>query len=64
MRIPPARGVVVIALTRVESWRDGVLVAARTVPNANAAKVYAAHQEAAGFRALLVHTRTETERAA
>ena len=53
-----------IALTRVESWRDGVLVAARTVPNANAARVYAAHQEAAGFRALLVHTRTETERRA
>ena len=57
-------GVLVIALTRVESWRDGVLVAARTVPNANAAKVYAAHQEARGFRALLVHTRTETERSA
>jgi len=54
----------VIALTRVESWRDGVFVTARTVPNANAAKVYAAHQEAAGFRALLVRTRTETERSA
>jgi hypothetical protein len=54
----------VIALTRVESWRGGVLVLARTVPNANAAKVYAAHQEARGLHALLVHTRTETERAA
>jgi hypothetical protein len=53
-----------IALTRVESWRDGVLVAARTVPNANAARVYKEHQEARGFRALLVHTRTETERSA
>ena len=52
-----------IALTRVESWRDGVFIHARTVPNANAAKVYAAHQEARGFRALLVHSRTETERA-
>jgi hypothetical protein len=54
----------VIALTRVESWRDGVMVAARTVPNKNAAKVYAAHQEARGLRALLVRTRTETERSA
>ena len=53
-----------IALLRVESWRDGVFVAARTVPNANAAKVYAAQVEARGFHALLVHTRTETERAA
>jgi len=53
-----------IALLRVESWRDGVLIAARTVPNANAARVYMASQEARGFRALLVHTRTETERAA
>ena len=52
-----------IALTRVESWRDGVLVAARTVPNANAARVYAAHQEAAGFHTTRFHTRTETERA-
>jgi len=54
----------VIALTRVESWRDGTLVAARTVPNLNCAKVYAAQVEARGFRALLVHTRTETERSA
>ena len=53
-----------IALTRVESWRDGVLVAARTVPNANVAKVFMAQQEAAGFHALLVSPRTETERAA
>jgi len=52
-----------IALLRVESWRDGVFVTARTVPNANAAKVYAAHQEARGLHALLVRTRTETERA-
>jgi len=54
----------VISLTRVESWRDGVFIAAKTVPNANAAKVYAAHQEARGFHALLVRTRTETERSA
>jgi hypothetical protein len=53
----------VIALTRVESWRDGVFVTARTVPNLNAAKVFMAHQEARGLHALLVHTRTETERA-
>ena len=53
-----------IALTRIEVWRDGVLVLARTVPNANAAKVYIANQQARGFRTLLVRTRTETERAA
>ena len=53
-----------IALTRVEVWRDGTHIRTHTVPNANAAKVYAAHQEAAGFHALLVRTRTETERAA
>jgi hypothetical protein len=53
-----------IALTRVEVYRDGALHHARTVPNANAAKVYAAHQEARGFHALLVRTRTETERSA
>ena len=52
-----------IALTRVESWRDGALVTARTVPNKNAARVWATREEAAGFRALLVHSRTETERA-
>lgn len=52
-----------IALTRVESWRDGALIHARTVPNANVARVYAAQQESRGFRTLLVHTRTETERA-
>jgi hypothetical protein len=56
-------GVGMIALIRVESWRDGVLVAARTVPNANVAKVYVAQQESRGFRVLLVHPRTETERA-
>ena len=53
-----------IALTTVEVWRDGAHIRTHTVPNANAAKVYAAHQEAAGLRTLLVHTRTETERAA
>jgi len=53
-----------IALLRVESWRDGVLVAAHVVPNANVAKVFMAQQEAAGFHALLVSPRTETERAA
>ena len=53
-----------IALTRVESWRDGVLVAARTVPNKNAARVWATREEAAGFHVLLVHSRTETERSA
>ena len=52
-----------MSLQRVESWRDGVLVAARTVPNLNAAKVLMAHQEQAGLRALLVRPRTETERA-
>ena len=53
-----------IALLRVESWRDGVLVTARTVPNLNVARVWAAREEAAGFRTLLVSPRTETERAA
>ena len=53
-----------IALTRVESWRDGALVTARTVPNANAAKVLMAHQERAGFHALLIRPRTESEKAA
>lgn len=52
-----------MSLTRVESWRDGVLVAARTVPNANAARVYMAQQKARGFHALLDQPRTETERA-
>jgi len=52
-----------IALLRVESWRDGVLVTARVVPNLNVAKVFMAQQEAAGFHALLVSPRTETERA-
>jgi len=54
----------VIALLRVESWRDGVLVTAKVVPNINVARVYMAQQEAAGFHALLVHSRTETERSA
>ena len=49
-------------LLRVESWRDGVLVAAKTVPNANVARVLMAHQEARGNRTLLVMPRTETER--
>jgi len=53
-----------IALLRVESWRDGVFVTARTVPNANVAKVYAAHQEQAGLHVLLVRTRTDAERSA
>ena len=52
------------ALLRVESWRDGVLVTAKTVPNLNVAKVYMAHQEEAGFRTLLIRPRTESERAA
>lgn len=52
-----------MSLTRVESWRDGQFIHAKTVPNANAAKVYAAHQEQAGFHALLIQPRTETERA-
>ena len=51
------------SLLRVESWRDGVLVTAKTVPNLNAARVYMAHQEQAGFHALLVQPWTETERA-
>jgi hypothetical protein len=53
-----------IALTRIEVWRDGVFIKAKSVPNTNVAKVFMAQQEAAGFKALLVHTRTETERAA
>jgi hypothetical protein len=52
------------SLLRVESWRDGTFVTARTCPNANAAKVYMAHQIEAGYHALLIHPRTETERAA
>ena len=51
-------------LLRDESWRDGVLVTAKTVPNLNVAKVYMAHQEQAGFHALLIRPRTETESAA
>ena len=53
-----------IAVIRVESWRDGQYVTARTVPNANAAKVYIANQQARGFHALLTHPRSESERAA
>jgi hypothetical protein len=52
-----------IALTRIESWRDGVFVTARVVPNANVARVYMAQQIERGFHVLPVHTRTETERA-
>jgi hypothetical protein len=52
-----------IALTRVESWRDGALHHARTVPNANAAKVYEEHEKALGRHTTRFHTRTETERA-
>ena len=57
-------GVAVIALTCVEVFRDGTRIRTHTAPNLNCAKVYAASQEARGFRALLVHTRTETERSA
>jgi hypothetical protein len=53
-----------IALTRVESWRDGVLIAAKTCPNANVARVYEAHEKALGRHTTRFHTRTETERAA
>ena len=53
-----------IALHRIEVWRDGQFLHSHVVPNANAAKVYATQQEAAGFKALLVYPRTETERAA
>ena len=53
-----------IALTRIESWRDGVFHHSRVVPNANVARVFIAQQEAAGFHALLVSPRTETERSA
>ena len=53
-----------IALRRIEVWRDGVFTRSHVVPNANVAKVFMAQQEAAGFRALLCHPRTETERAA
>jgi hypothetical protein len=53
-----------IALLRVESWRDGELHHSHVVPNLNIARVFMAQQEAAGFHALLVSPRTETERAA
>jgi hypothetical protein len=49
---------------RVESWLDGQLVTAKTVPNLNVARVYMRHQEQAGFHALLIRPWTETERAA
>ena len=52
-----------MTLLRVESWRGGQLVAVKTVPNANAARVLMAQQEAHGLRTLLVYPRTETERA-
>jgi len=52
-----------IALTRIEVWRDGVLTRSHVAPNANVARVFMAQQEAAGFKALLVYPRTETERA-
>jgi len=53
-----------IALRRIEVWRDGRFLRSHVVPNANVAKVFMAQQEAAGFHALLVSPRTETERAA
>jgi len=53
-----------IALTRIEVWRDGVFTRSHVVPNLNVARVFMAQQEAAGFHALLVSPRTETERAA
>lgn len=53
-----------ITLLRVESWDGSRYVGAKVVPNRNVAKVYVAQQEALGFRTLLCHTRTETERAA
>ena len=52
-----------MSLLRVESWRDGVLVAVKVVPNANVARVLMARQELAGFQVLLVMPRTEGERA-
>ena len=53
-----------IALHRIEVWRDGELHHSHVVPNTNVARVFMAQQEAAGFHALLVSPRTETERAA
>ena len=53
-----------IALHRIEVWRDGQFLHSHVVPNLNVALVFMAQQEAAGFHALLIHTRTETERAA
>ena len=53
-----------MSLLRVESWLDGQLVTAKTVPNLNVATVYMAHQQRAGFHALLVRPRTESERRA
>jgi hypothetical protein len=52
-----------IALLRIEVYRDGEFIAARTVPNANVAKVFIARQKERGLHAFLTHPRTETERA-
>jgi hypothetical protein len=52
-----------IALLRVESWRDGQFVTAKVVPNANAALVYEEHEKALGRHTMRFHPRTETERA-
>ena len=52
-----------MSLLRVEVFHDGVLFAAKTVPNRNVAKVLMVHLREAGLRTLLVQPRTETERA-
>lgn len=51
-------------MTRVEVYQDGVQVKARSGLSATQAAVYADEMTSRGFRVLVVHPRTETERAA
>jgi hypothetical protein len=53
-----------IALIRIEVWRDGEFLHSRAVPNANVARVFMDRMKGAGYKTLLVSPRTETERAA
>ena len=47
-------------LLRVEVYRAGVLLEARTTPNLIAAQIYAAHQRARGLSAIVTYPRRET----
>jgi hypothetical protein len=49
-----------VILFRVEVWDGGVLLEARTFPNSTCARIFAEHQKAWGFRALLMYPRAET----